>query len=144
LKDFNPVSSLLQRHIQRAEDPPAAPSTQSSLCSKWGHCAGRAAAFSHPILFRSGRLIVFTESPIWATEIRHHLAEIESALSEFNIEQIDIRTSPPFFAQKSPKVRQMVLSERNRKGLQLSAGSLSHQGLREAITKLAGHKTKGR
>jgi hypothetical protein len=142
LKDFNPVSSLLQRHIQRADDPPADPSIQSTLLEKWKQCAGRAAAFTYPILFRSGRLVVFTESPVWATEIRHHLGEIESALSNFAIDHIDVRTSPPLFPEKSANSRQIELSEKNRRGLELCAHGLKHRGLRSAMTNLSKRRSK--
>ena len=141
MKDFSPVSTLLRQHLQRSEDPPEEAPVQRELLTLWNRYAGKSAEFSYPILFCSGRLVVFTESPVWATEIRHIKTQIEQGLSSLGISNIEIRTSPKVFLPKPKPKRAVELSQRNRSAMKANARQLDHQGLKQALIKLSKNGT---
>jgi len=110
---------------------------QKALEYRWLQTAGRAAPFCHPLLFRSGKLVIYTQSPVWSTEVRHHLPDIKQHLCGFDLTDVEIRVIPQREIRTRKKPPKQQISERNRSALQSSARSLKHQGLGNALHRLA-------
>jgi hypothetical protein len=137
LKEFRSISNLIQSIAVESDDGPAEPSLQQLLKARWAECAGRAAPWSFPLLFRSGRLVIFTESAIWATELRHQRQTIENGLRDLDINQITVRASPGIFPRNSRRTRKLRLSRGNGQNMSKTALKLKHPGLREAVIRLS-------
>lgn len=140
-KEFNHVGQLIQSQIaDQIADPensPAKEAVQVEIRRRWGRCAGRAAAASFPLLFRSGRLVIFTESAIWATELRHQQQAIRQELESFNIKEIEVKARPGILPTTIPKRRNVALSRRNGLHLHQTANRIEHRGLKDALKRLA-------
>ena len=137
IKEFSSVSSLLRNLSLDSDDSPAEQETQQSLLNRWPECAGKAAIFSFPLLFRSGRLVVFTDSAIWATELRHQIHAIKKGLADIAVTQITVRVSPNLFSRQRRPPRKICLSRENGVHLSKSASALKHQGLKHAVIRLS-------
>ncbi|MGI9319479.1 MAG: DciA family protein [bacterium] len=136
-KEFRSVSNLLNTQLFDTDDSPVGEHIQQQLVDRWPGCAGRAAIWSYPLLFRSGRLVVFTESAIWATELRHQKQAIEDGLIGLGIKQIIVRASPQVFPRKNTRIRKVNLSLGNSQNMSKTASKLEHEGLREAVIRLS-------
>ena len=137
LKEFRPISDLIQDLPLESDDSPAEQLLQQQLKDRWATCAGRAAPWSFPLLFRSGKLVIFTESAIWATELRHQRQAIENGLIDLDITQIIVRASPAIFPRNSESTRNISLSGDNGRNMSKTASKLTHQGLKEAVIRLS-------
>lgn len=137
LKEFRLVSNLIQDLVVESDDSPADQILQQQLKDRWATCAGRAAPWSFPLLFRSGKLVIFTESAIWATELRHQRQAIENGLNDLGINQIIVRASPNILPKNSKRTRNISLSLNNGQNMSKTASKLTHQGLREAVIRLS-------
>ncbi|MGI9309955.1 MAG: DciA family protein, partial [bacterium] len=85
--EFEALSKLLAAAPTRGRhgDAPAPSDAQRRLGAFWRAHLGAAARCSEPLLFASGRLVVFVESAAWGTEIRHRAPSLIAALAEFDI-----------------------------------------------------------
>ena len=137
IKEFRPVSNLLKNLSLEFDDGPADQELQRLLLDRWSECAGKAAISSFPLLFRSGRLVIFTDSAIWATELRHRRQAIEAGLGDIVVTEISVRVSPTVFSKKIRGSRKVHLSRKNGMHLSNSASTLKHSGLRDAVIRLS-------
>lgn len=131
------VGRLVRRNIGQSEDAPMAESIQEDIRTRWGRCAGNAAAASFPLLFQSGRLVVYTRSAIWATELRHRQNSILEALKEFGVTRVDVRATPAPLSPKRPAAREVRVSSSSRRGISMTARNVRHAGLKSALERLA-------
>lgn len=137
LKDFHKLSSLIEPLMPGGGDQPIGGATQAELERRWPRCAGRAAELSFPLLFRSGRLVIFTESAIWATELRHQAKAIETALDDLGVTATDIRATPQIFPQRRRYQRKLSLSDSSARNMGVTAEGLTDPDLRQALKRLA-------
>ena len=68
---FQTITRLIPNFGDRVDDPPAAPEAQQALTVIFSDMLGQSARFIQPVLFRSGRLIVYAEASIWGQHIQH-------------------------------------------------------------------------
>ena len=96
MKEFQSISSLLKTVLPSVGEVPAADSLQQKLARCWPQQAGAAAAHSQPLLFASGRLVVFVESASWGNEIRHRSQSLITALLEngVRVNAIEVKVLP--------------------------------------------------
>lgn len=134
---MQPVGQLVRRNIGPSEDSPVAESVQAQIRRVWGRCAGNAAAASFPLLFASGRLVVYTRSSIWANELRHRQATILDALDRFGATRMEVRATPAPLSPPRPDPRTVRISTTNQKGISITARNIRHPGLRSAVERLA-------
>ncbi len=138
---FSPVSALVGSQIGNyLEDPELSPepdAIQQIIRQRWGKCAGPAADASFPLLFRDGRLVIFTESAIWATELRHQQQSIIDQLAEFDIRRIEVKPRPAKDVNSKKQWKNAEISETSRRHLRTTAQKVRHEGLREALNKLS-------
>ena len=131
------VGRLARQNIGPSEDAPMSEEIQNRIRSQWGRCAGNAAAAAFPLLFRSGRLVVYTRSAVWATELRHRQQIILTALEPLGVTRVDVRNTPAPLSPHRPTAREVKVSESNRKGISLTAQNVGHSGLKSALERLA-------
>ena len=140
-KQFSRIDHLVHSQIaDKMADPEHSPANafiQAEIQRRWGRCAGRAAAESFPLLFRSGRLVIFTESAIWATELRHQQHTIRLELESFEINEIQVKARPGILPKAIQKRRNIALSHQNGRHLQQTANRIEHRGLKNALKRLA-------
>ena len=131
------IGGLARGNIGPSDDAPVAEPIQAQIRKRWDGCAGKAAASSFPLLFRSGRLVVYTRSAIWATELRHHQDRILTELAPYGVARVDVRNTPAPLSPARPKGRNIKVSASNRKGISLTARHVEHPGLKSALERLA-------
>jgi hypothetical protein len=137
IKDLRSIAELLPRDIAPGQDAPAPDDQQEVVRSRWSQCAGRAAPMSTPLLFRSGRLVVYTPSATWATELRYMRRQILSALAPVGVIQMDIRATPQPVTPPRMGRHANALSQSSQHSLAMTAEHLTHSSLRSAMQRLA-------
>ncbi len=138
-----PIAKLLGRVLPAAGDVPASPAIQRRLVELWRKELGAAGARSLPLLFTSGRLVVFAESAAWGNEIRHRAPSLQAALAGQGIavEAIEVKTQPPAAlpARKTKKPPRLFrLSKENAEHIQSLAATIDYPPLKRALRRLAG------
>lgn len=131
------MGELVRRNSGAGRDAPEDESVQEEIRLRWAHCAGNAAGLSVPLLFRSGRLVVYTRSPVWATELLHQQQRILSALSDLGARKMVVRTTPSMHPAPRPAGREARVSSTSQKNIAQTAHRLRHPGLRAAVERLA-------
>ena len=142
MKEFKPISRMLKNSYPISKDPPADDFLQNSLVEYWKEHAGIAAPHTYPLLFQSGRLVIFCDSAVWATQIRHQKPSLLRQLNDnnFNINDISPKirpTSSPRPRAQSNSKKMDPLSESNSTAIRDLAASVGHSGLRESLFRLA-------
>ena len=104
MEDFQPLSNLLAAVLPSRGDVPAADSVQRELARCWRQQAGTAASHSQPLLFTSGRMVVFAESASWGNEIRHRTHSLTEALTArgIRITAIEVKVLPDSPSKDEP------------------------------------------
>lgn len=136
LKGFRAISTLIQKNLQHYDNRPVAAEIQTALTRKWLQCAGRAAPFSYPLLFQSGRLVIFTQSAVWSTELRHQIQHIQKQLTDFQFDTVEIKVMPSRVAPSPPAKIKRTISNRNKAALKALSRQLKHPGLKAALSRL--------
>jgi hypothetical protein len=142
VKEFKPISGMLKNSYPVSKDPPADDFLQNSLVEYWNEHAGIAAPHTYPLLFQSGRLVVFCDSAIWATQIRHQKPSLLRQLNDnnFNINDIFPKIRPvssPRPQAEDSSNKMDSLSERNSNAIRNLAAGIEHSGLRKSLIRLA-------
>lgn len=137
IKDLRSIAELLPQDMAPGQDAPAPVDQQEVVRSRWGECAGRAAPMSTPLLFKSGRLVVYTASATWATELRYLRRQILSALAPVGVTQMDIRATPQPVTPPRMGRHANTLSQSSQRSLVMTAEHLTHSPLRSAMQRLA-------
>lgn len=76
MKEFQTIEHLIPNFGDRVDDPPAPAADQHSLMLIFEELLGQSANFIQPVLFRSGRLIVYAQAAIWGQHIQHRHATL--------------------------------------------------------------------
>jgi hypothetical protein len=144
MKEFEPISNLLQAALPPGEDSPAPEITQQKLVCIWHEQLGAAGLHSRPLLFTSGRLVVFTQFASWGSEIRNQTQGLMQALSAHDIfvtgievkirpELAWLQSIPP--ARKTRKPTRMSLE--NAEQIRLLAEKIDHPRLKKSLLRLS-------
>ncbi len=144
MKEFKSIAELLKNHRMMSvnKDTPVTASSQQSLLDYWQEQIGIAAPYSYPLLFQSGRLVVFCDSAAWATQLRHQKLSLLRQLndSHFKVSDIDIKIRPLSSSQlplKNSLTRNKPISKDSADALCTLADKVGHGGLRESLLRLA-------
>lgn len=139
MKDFHKLSELLRRQMPKSDDPPAPEAAQRLLREIWRRNAEKPGLHSHPLLFASGRVAVFVESPLWASEIRHRAPTLIEALNRGGLEvhRLDIRVKPLETPQAVKPRKKPRLSEHSASALEAATRQIAHPELKAAMERLA-------
>lgn len=106
MEDFQPLSNLLKTALPAAGEVPVAEAVQQKLNRCWLQQTDAAAIHGHPLLFTSGRLVVFVASAAWGNEIRHRAARLRDGLvaSGIRVTEVEVKILPDLqAAQKNTK-----------------------------------------
>lgn len=71
MPDFQTIAHLIPNFDNRVDDPPAPIADQNTLHEIFGQLLGQSTAFIQPVLFKSGRLIVYAQAAVWGQHIQH-------------------------------------------------------------------------
>lgn len=128
-------------------DPLVQPDRQNQLDSFWNSDSGIIAAYTRPLLYESGRLVVFCDSPAWATQVRHQTPSLVRQLAEhsFTVSELVVKIIPesvPTIDKKQSYSNDVKLSGKNAQSMESLSQKLSHKGLRHSLKNLA-KKGKG-
>ncbi len=146
MKEFKSIAQVIKSVIENSltvsKDRPVAEHLQQSLSGYWREQVGIAAPHSYPLLFQSGRLVVFCDSAAWATQIRHQKPSLLRQLNDnnFKISDINIKIRPassfrPLTNHFGKKVN--PISKDNANAICDLATKVGHSGLRESLFQLS-------
>lgn len=146
MKEFRPLSALLTAALPSGGDVPAPDRIQQKLARCWREQTGAAALHSRPLLFTSGRLVVFVESASWGTEIRHRSGSLMEVLvaDGLRISTVEVKVlpdSPAPARKRAGKPRR--LSPQNAGQIEQLAGTIEHPQLKASLLRLAKRADKG-
>lgn len=120
MKGLEPITKLLAGVLPNSGERPVEPSQQDYLAHLWQEKLGlgEVSVHSWPLLFTSGRLVVFTESAIWGNELRHQSSIVIRALAQHGIQvnSVVVKTRPAstFSAFSRPTQSAMLGSKQHR------------------------------
>ena len=140
MKELRSIAQLTPKVLSHLTDCPVESSIQRRLNTVWRHHIGEVAMHSFPVLFQSGKLVVFCESPVWGTQLRHQVPSLKKQLSveNFYITDVQIKmhlaTGKPVGRLRKPSFP--PFPESVAKPLQTAIDSIEHAGLRQALRRL--------
>lgn len=139
MKEPVPISKLLAAVLPSAGDMPASNDTQRQLARFWRTQLGDAGMQSQPLLFASGRLVVFAESAAWGNEIRHRSERLIRALAQqgIKVNVLKVKTRPGSFIPARKTGKPPELSPKNAEQIELLAATIAHPQLKQSLLKLA-------
>jgi len=138
--DWRTVAGLLAALPVAAAERPADDAAQQRLADFWARHFGPAAARSTPLLFASGRLVVFVEAAAWGHEIRHRAPGLLDDLGRHGISArtITVKMHPPSPPPPPRKPRaRLRLSPHSARHIAQLAESIEHPPLARALISLA-------
>ena len=96
MKEFQTIEHLIPNFGDRVDDPPAPAADQEALQLIFEDLLGQSARFIQPVLFRSGRLIVYAQAAIWGQHIQHrHASLMDRGLAAgLHINKIEVKVRP--------------------------------------------------
>jgi len=96
MKEFQTIEHLIPNFGDRVDDPPASAADQQSLRLIFEDLLGQSARFIQPVLFRSGRLIVYAQAAIWGQHIQHRHASLmdRGLVAGLHINKIEVKIRP--------------------------------------------------
>ena len=153
MKGFRPISSIVKPGLPLSDDPPAEEALQTELIDFWKNHIGIAAPHTHPLLFRSGRMVVFCDSSVWATQIRHQIPSLKLQLKHhlnaesFEISDIKIRIIPIGSVKPVSSVQNKVanpISQSNANAIKNTAQGIRNENLKESLFRLSRNSQKTR
>lgn len=147
MQEFRRISQITVHVLPKDVDSPADEADQQSLRAFWREYAGIAAPHTRLLWYRSGRLVVFCDSPVWTTQIRHQTPSLIRQLNEsgFKISSLEPKTRPAghIFGQGNrPKRSVNPISAQNARAMIGISRKLTHKELGEAIYRLASKSIK--
>lgn len=134
------ISQVPVAALTAGGERPAADPVQQRLAGFWRGHLGAAGMHSWPLLFTSGRLVVFVEAPAWGHEIRHRAPGLLDALGRHGIpaRTITVKTRPPSPPPPPRKTRpRFRLSPHSAQHIVQLAERIEHPPLARALLSLA-------
>ncbi len=91
MQDFQTIAHLIPNFGDRVDDPPAPVKAQNALRAIFEDLLGQSAHYIQPVLFRSGRLIIYAEAAVWGQHIQHRHARILERCQAAGLHLSDIK-----------------------------------------------------
>jgi len=140
VSQFEKINQVLPNLTSRAEDPPVASAQQGVINQVLVDIFGQSAQFLNPILFRSGKLVIFVTAPVWATHIRHRQTTMMSAFKAQTIivTEIKVKVTPPkplAQAKETPRTHH-PLGPGALNAITMTGISVNNTHLRQALLRL--------
>ncbi len=148
MKEFETIANLLRTALPTHGDRPIESVAQTRLLRLWNEKLqlGAVNLHSFPLLFTSGRLVVFVESSAWGAEIRHQTQRLTQMLAGYgvHVHSVTVKNRPPAFVKPhqpkpTPKPTATRLSAENAAQIKHLAAQIRHPQLQQALLKLAEH-----
>ena len=147
MKSFQTISGLVRQELAHCEDLPVVPYIQEKLKKSWRKQASDAVMHTFPILFDSGKLVIYCESSVWSTSLRHRSKSLLQKMQADGIpvESVKIKLLPSgtiaisHAPQSNPPD---APNPRNAALLANTARTLTHPGLKRALIRLSTHNNK--
>ncbi len=96
MQDFQTITHLIPNFGDRVDDPPAPVKDQNVLRAIFVDLLGQSAEFIQPVLFRSGRLLIYAEAAVWGQHIQHRHSRLMSRCHSdgLHITEIKVKVRP--------------------------------------------------
>lgn len=140
---MKPVSTFTKDIIRPQMNSPDV-DRDIGLQKMWIAVAGEMAPYAHPVLQRSGRMVIVCKSSVWATNLRSQAPTIQKQFREhgFPVKEIVVRVSPAKAKQNQPQpVRRakhvIPISNNAARQIQQTACLIENPPLKAALERLA-------
>ena len=139
MEDTKTISTLVQQVLPDCADPLSDNAIQQKLKEKWIEVAGNAGIYSFPLLFQSGRVVIFTDSSIWANDIRSRSSSLKDCLQASfpQITSLEIKNRPLQVNNTTPSGFKPEISQIQGNNIKTTSSRISHSGLKKAMLRLA-------
>ncbi|NKB63747.1 MAG: DUF721 domain-containing protein [Gammaproteobacteria bacterium] len=139
MKSFKKISGIIKHELSGYSDAPVSQILQSQLKDSWRKHAGDSILHTFPLLFQSGKLVIYCNSSAWSTTIRSQQSTLVSKLAADGLEVREIKVKVhPVSMSPAPKRKEAIrISDSTSNQIKSTASRLSHQGLKESLLKLA-------
>jgi hypothetical protein len=141
MQDFQTIAHLIPNFGDRVDDPPAPVKDQNALRAIFIDLLGQSAEFIQPVLFRSGRLIIYAEAAVWGQHIQHrHRRLMERCHADgLHITDIKVKVRPGSTLSGRENVRRTASynTEAASKHLDNVAAQTNDPELKQSLLRLA-------
>jgi hypothetical protein len=141
MQDFQTIAHLIPNFGDRVDDPPAPVEDQNALRAIFIDLLGQSAEFIQPVLFRSGRLIIYAEAAVWGQHIQHrHSRLMERCHADgLHITDIKVKVRPGSTLSGRENVRRTASYNTEAAGKHLNnvAAQTSDPELKQTLLRLA-------
>ncbi|NKB75929.1 MAG: DUF721 domain-containing protein [Gammaproteobacteria bacterium] len=144
MKSFKKISGLIKNELSSCHDAPVSQNVQNQLRESWRNHAGDSIMHTFPLLFQSGRLVIYCDSSVWSTSLRHQQTSLISKLSTDGIavKEIKIKVHPISIPTTEKTKEAALLSASTSNQIRSTANRLSHPGLKKSLLKLSKRQVK--
>jgi len=140
MKEFQTIEHLIPNFGDRVDDPPASAAAQATLQGLFEDLLGQSARFIQPVLFRSGRLIVYAQAAIWGQHIQHRHASLleRCKQSGLHVTKVEVKIRPARGSAPSPRSNAIHYNPQSvSKQLDKLAAQTSQDKLKQTLLRLA-------
>ncbi len=140
MREFQVIQNILPDIKGNSSDPPADQASQQRVIEVMNKVLGQSAQFLMPTLFQSGRLLLLTNAPVWASHIKNRQQSIidEAAVMELSITEIKVKVQPvnnDYADQAAPEIKRS-LSTQSLSSIEETSKAIDNPKLKQAFDRL--------
>jgi hypothetical protein len=96
MQDFQTIAHLIPSFDDSVDDPPVAMAAQSILHDIFGALLGQSKRYIQPVLFKSGRLVVYAHASVWGQHIQHRRERLmqQCQAAGLHVTEIKVKVIP--------------------------------------------------
>lgn len=141
MQDFQTIAHLIPSFDNRVDDPPATMAAQSKLHDIFQALLGQSKRYIHPVLFKSGRLIVYAQASVWGQHIQHRHNRLmqQCQIAGLHVTEIKVKVIPDVVAGTSQISPHPITYDpaKASKHLEKLAEQLDKKELKQTVSRLA-------
>ena len=108
MQDFQTIAHLIPSFGDNVDDPPAPLPEQTVLHGIFQTLLGQSTRYIQPVLFKSGRLIVYAQAAVWGQHIQHRHKRLmqQCQTAGLHVNEIKVKVMPdaiPGAAHNNPR-----------------------------------------
>ncbi len=141
MQDFQTIAHLIPNFADRVDDPPATIAKQNSIRDIFREILGQSANFIQPVLFRSGRLVIYAQAAVWGQHIQHRHDRLlqHCRAADLHVNDIKVKISPDLVQMTSQQSPRRATYDADKANLHLErlANQLPEDPLKDTVRRLS-------